>query len=378
LRESFLQADIGLTGCNFAVAESGSIVLVSNEGNARLTTTLPRTHVVMMGMERIVPSWADLDAILSLLPRSATGQKSTSYVTAITGPKKKADCDGPESLHVVIVDNGRSNALGTDYEEILNCIRCGSCLNVCPVYRQIGGHAYGSVYPGPIGAVLTPILEGFDGWEELPYASSLCGACTEACPVKIPLHDMLIDLRSDEVTDKRGSRLEKLAFQSYAALMKRPKLYSWSLKAASWASHALATELTAGLTELGISPRAHCVLSKAMGNELTQSQLAGLCALDKTTMVVTIDELERGGLAERRLSSTDRRARIIFVTEAGEQMVERGREIVARIYDDVLGSLPEGEREAFVGALARLVNGRLATPVHCERPVRRPRATSQL
>jgi MarR family transcriptional regulator for hemolysin len=141
----------------------------------------------------------------------------------------------------------------------------------------------------------------------------------------------------------------------------------------SQASHALATELTAGLTELGISPRAHCVLSKAMGNELTQSQLAGLCALDKTTMVVTIDELERAGLAERRLSSTDRRARIIFVTEAGERMVERGREIVARIYDDVLGALPAGERDAFVDALARLVNGRLATPVACERPPRRPR-----
>jgi MarR family transcriptional regulator, transcriptional regulator for hemolysin len=141
----------------------------------------------------------------------------------------------------------------------------------------------------------------------------------------------------------------------------------------SQASHALATELTAGLTELGISPRAHCVLSKAMGNELTQSQLAGLCALDKTTMVVTIDELERKGLAERRLSSTDRRARIIFVTEAGERMVERGREIVARIYDDVLGALPDAERDRFVDTLSRLVHGRLSTPVACEPPVRRPR-----
>jgi MarR family transcriptional regulator, transcriptional regulator for hemolysin len=144
----------------------------------------------------------------------------------------------------------------------------------------------------------------------------------------------------------------------------------------SQASHALATELTAGLTELGISPRAHCVLSKAMGRELTQSQLAGLCALDKTTMVVTIDELERAGLAERRLSTTDRRARIIWVTEAGERVVAEGREIVARIYDDVLGALPEGEREAFVDALSRLVADRLAEPVACERPVRRPRSLS--
>ena len=144
----------------------------------------------------------------------------------------------------------------------------------------------------------------------------------------------------------------------------------------SQASHALATELTAGLTELGISPRAHCVLSKAMGRELTQSQLAGLCALDKTTMVVTIDELEKAGLAERRLSTTDRRARIIWVTEAGERVVAQGREIVARIYDNVLGVLPEGEREAFVDALSRLVAGRLAEPVACERPVRRPRVLS--
>jgi MarR family transcriptional regulator, transcriptional regulator for hemolysin len=142
----------------------------------------------------------------------------------------------------------------------------------------------------------------------------------------------------------------------------------------SQASHALTTELTAGLTELGISPRAHCVLSKAMGRELTQSQLAGICGLDKTTMVVTIDELERAGLAERRLSSTDRRARIIWVSEAGEQVVARGRRIVARIYDDVLGAIPEAEREAFVDALSRLVAGRLAVPVVCERPVRRPRA----
>ncbi len=144
----------------------------------------------------------------------------------------------------------------------------------------------------------------------------------------------------------------------------------------SQASHALATELTAGLTELGISPRAHCVLSKAMGRELTQSQLAGLCALDKTTMVVTIDELEKAGLAERRLSTTDRRARIIWVTEAGERVVAQGREIVARIYDDVLGALPEGERETFVDALSRLVASRLAEPVACERPVRRPRSLS--
>ncbi|GGK28035.1 lactate utilization protein B [Caldalkalibacillus thermarum] len=234
LRDKFLNANIGISGCNFAVAETGSIVLVSNEGNARLTTTLPKTHVVMMGMERIVPTWEDLDAVLSLLPRSATGQKITSYVTALTGPRRENDQDGPEEMHVIIVDNGRSNALGTDYQSILHCIRCGACLNVCPVYRHIGGHAYGSVYPGPIGAVLTPVLKGFDQWEELPYASSLCGACTEACPVKIPLHDMLIDLRRDEVGQKRSPWIERLAFRLFGAAMKYPALYRLGLKMAKY------------------------------------------------------------------------------------------------------------------------------------------------
>lgn len=234
LREKFLHADMGITGCNFAVADSGSIVLVSNEGNARLTTTLPKTHVVMMGMERIVPSWEDLDSVLSLLPRSATGQKITSYVTGINGPRKENDLDGPEELHVIIVDNGRSNAIGTEYQEILNCIRCGACLNVCPVYRNIGGHAYGSVYPGPIGAVLTPILSGFDKWEELPYASSLCGACTEACPVKIPLHDMLIDLRADEVEEKRSDWSERVAFKGFGLATSHPSMYKLGVKLAKY------------------------------------------------------------------------------------------------------------------------------------------------
>lgn len=234
LREKFLEADIGLSGCNFAVAETGSIVLVSNEGNARLTTTVPKTHIVLMGMERIIPTWKDLDSVLSLLPRSATGQKITSYVTALTGPKKENDQDGPEDMHIVIVDNGRSNALGSDYQEVLNCIRCGACLNVCPVYRHIGGHAYGSIYPGPIGAVLTPIMNGFDEHEELPYASSLCGACTETCPVKIPLHDMLIDLRHDQIVDKRSAWLERFIFRGFGMAMEHPFIYRFGIKMAKY------------------------------------------------------------------------------------------------------------------------------------------------
>lgn len=234
LRQKFLEADIGITGCNFGVAESGSLILVSNEGNARLTTTLPRTHIAIMGMERIAPRWTDLDVLLTLLTRSATGQPITSYVTAITGPRWQGEGDGPEELHVVIVDNGRSAMLGNDYQSVLHCIRCGACINVCPVYRQIGGHAYGGVYPGPIGAVLTPLLEGLEGWQELPYASSLCGACTEACPVRIPLHDHLLDLRRDEVEQKETPWAERLAFKGFGLVAERPGWFEKSMRAGGW------------------------------------------------------------------------------------------------------------------------------------------------
>jgi L-lactate dehydrogenase complex protein LldF len=231
LREKFLLADAGISGCNFAVADTGSIILVTNEGNGRFTTTFPKTHIVMMGMERIVPRWEDLDAPLTLLPKAATGQKITTYITAITGPRKSGDIDGPEDLHVVIVDNGRSNALGTKYQEILHCIRCGACLNACPVYRHIGGHAYGSVYSGPIGAVLTPVLSGLEEWQELPFASSLCGACTEACPVRIPLHEMLVDLRHDKAEQGNPSFIERTAFKAFAEVVSHPIFYNTGLKA---------------------------------------------------------------------------------------------------------------------------------------------------
>lgn len=232
LREVFAQAEIGMTGCNFAIAESGSIVLFSNEGNARMVTTLPKTHIVLMGMERIIPTWEDLEVMANLLPRSATGQKLTSYMSILTGPKRKNEQDGPEELHVIIVDNGRSNQLGDPkFQAILHCIRCGACLNVCPVYRQIGGHAYGSVYPGPIGAVLSPLLKPDEEQvQELPYASSLCGACYEACPVKIPLHDMLVYLRERRVKEQKGWTAEKIAFRGYSTLFKQQAYYRWMMK----------------------------------------------------------------------------------------------------------------------------------------------------
>lgn len=232
LRNEFLTADIGISGCNFAVAESGSIVLISNEGNARLTTTMPKVHIAVMGMERIVPGWRELDVLLPMLTRSATGQKLSVYATAITGPRRADDSDGPEEFHLVILDNGRSDILGTAYQEVLKCIRCGACLNVCPVYRHIGGHAYGSVYSGPIGAVLTPLLNGYAEWKELPYASSLCGACTEVCPVKIPLHDLLIEHRKDQVEQGYTPFAENAVFRAFGFLTRHPNLYGTAVKLA--------------------------------------------------------------------------------------------------------------------------------------------------
>ncbi len=233
LRREFLSADIGVTGCNFAVAESGSISLVTNEGNARLVSSLPKTQIAVMGMERIVPTWEELDVMVSLLCRSAVGQKLTSYVTGLTGPKGEGEADGPDEFHLVIVDNGRSNILGTEFEEALHCIRCAACINVCPVYSHIGGHAYGSIYPGPIGAVLTPLLDGYENNKELPYASSLCAACTEACPVKIPLHELLIKHRQKIVEEeKRTEALERIAMKGFEAAASNPSLYKVGSKVA--------------------------------------------------------------------------------------------------------------------------------------------------
>jgi L-lactate dehydrogenase complex protein LldF len=222
LRETFLAADVGITGANFAVCDTGSICLVSNEGNARLVSALPRVHVALVGRERLVESLDDLAVMLRLLARSATGQRLTSYTTLITGPRRPGERDGPEELHVVIVDNGRSSLVGGRYEEMLACIRCGACLNVCPIYRKSGGSAYSSVYSGPMGAVLVPLLAGLERAPALPHASSLCGACTDACPVKIPLHELLLELRADLVERRVGSALERIGFALWSLAWSRP------------------------------------------------------------------------------------------------------------------------------------------------------------
>lgn len=196
LRVKFAAAEMGVTGANFAVAETGTLVLVENEGNIRLTTSLPRLHVAVLGIEKLIPRLEDLDIFLKLLPRSASGQQITSYISFLSGVKQAASEEGPEELHVVLLDNGRSRMLADPHlRESLYCIRCGACLNTCPVYQKIGGHAYGWIYPGPIGAVLTPQLIGRQRAADLPFASSLCGACRDVCPLKINIPDMLLHLR---------------------------------------------------------------------------------------------------------------------------------------------------------------------------------------
>jgi L-lactate dehydrogenase complex protein LldF len=221
----FETADVGITGANFGVAQTGSICLVTNEGNARLVSALPAVHIAIMGMERLVPTLTDLAPLLKLLARSGTGQRLTTYTTLITGPRRNGEQDGPEELHVVIIDNGRTNLRRGRYREMLACIRCGACLNVCPVYRKAGGGAYGPVYSGPVGAVLAPLLVGLERAPALPHASSLCGACTEACPVKIPLHELLLDLRRDLVAERVAPWHERIAFTLWSLAWNRPLGY---------------------------------------------------------------------------------------------------------------------------------------------------------
>lgn len=233
LREKFLEIDIGITGCNFALADSGAFTLCTNEGNARIVTSLAPTLVTIMGMERILPGIEELAVMLSLLARSATGQKLTVYNTISSGVREGEEFDGPQEFHLVIVDNGRSKLLGTKYEKVLNCIRCGSCLNACPVFRNIGGHAYGWVYPGPIGAVLSPLYQGMDKYGELCYATTLCGACAAACPVKIPLHDMLYALRNDKVElEHKGELAENIAYKGWQAVFAGMSRYRFSVRMA--------------------------------------------------------------------------------------------------------------------------------------------------
>ena len=225
MREHFCSADVGITGANFLVADTGSAVIVTNEGNGDLTASLPRVHIITASIEKVIPNLVSLGGLLRLLGRSATGQVMSVYTTLFNGPRRTADLDGPDEFHIVLLDNGRSDILNSDYQDILRCIRCGACLNHCPVYTNIGGHAYGWVYPGPVGSVLTPLLVGPTKAMHLPNACTLNGRCQTVCPVKIPLPALLRQHRADLTQMGAISRLQKLGFGCWYLLASRPKRY---------------------------------------------------------------------------------------------------------------------------------------------------------
>jgi len=225
LRDKFRRADLGLTGGNFLCAETGLVCSVENEGNQRQSVTTPRVMIALVGIEKVVPRMVDLAVMLKLLTRSATGAPITIYTNLYGGPRSFGEKDGPQEFHLVLVDNGRTEILGSEYRETLRCIRCGACLNACPIYRKIGGHAYGSVYPGPIGALITPLFQGLKEFKDLPQASSLCGACYEACPVKINIPKFLIKMREDIVRTHLNGRIERMVYRLWARGLHSPLLY---------------------------------------------------------------------------------------------------------------------------------------------------------
>jgi L-lactate dehydrogenase complex protein LldF len=233
LRARFLAADVGITGANFLIAETGSSVIVTNEGNGDLTQTLPKIHIVLAGIEKVVPTLEDATTIFRVLARSATGQEMSVYTTVSTGPRRSLDLDGPGEYHLILLDNGRSGVLGTEFEDMLRCIRCGACMDHCPVYHAIGGHAYGSVYPGPIGSVLTPALFGLDHSKDLPNASTLCGRCESVCPMQIPLPRLLRQWREKGFERHLAPARERWALKIWAWLARHPRCYRLATAAAA-------------------------------------------------------------------------------------------------------------------------------------------------
>ena len=226
LRQKYITADVGITGCNFAIAETGMISITENEGNARLTAALPKTMITLVGIEKVLPKLEDLALFLPMLATAGAGQTLTGYNSFYGGPRQPGEADGPEEYHVVLLDNGRTRLLAdAEQRDALSCIRCGACLNVCPIYRNVGGHTYGTTYSGPIGSVITPHLRGLQDWKHLSQASSLCGACTETCPVKIDLHHHLLHNRRNAVAEK-PSRLEQLAFRLFAVAANDARLFA--------------------------------------------------------------------------------------------------------------------------------------------------------
>ncbi len=231
IRTEFLTADVGITGCNFAVAETGTVTLATNEGNGRFVATTPKTQIVFMGMERIVPTFVELDILFSMLVRSAVGAKLTSYLSFMTGPKGENDKDGPEELHIIIVDNGRSHVLESDFRDVLRCIRCGTCMLECPAYRHISGHGYGALYPGPLGLALVPVLAGYEAYKDMIKICSLCGACNDVCPVKIPLYQFILKHRRVVAEEKQlTGKAETFIMGLYSQVIGSSGLYDLGTK----------------------------------------------------------------------------------------------------------------------------------------------------
>jgi L-lactate dehydrogenase complex protein LldF len=264
LRDVFRRCDLGISGVNFGVAETGTICICTNEGNGRMSTTRPRVHVALMGIEKVIPRLSDLAVFLKLLARSSTGQPMGSYTSLITGPRRADDADGPTEFHLVLLDNGRSDILAGPFAEVLRCVRCGACLNACPVYRNIGGHAYHSVYPGPIGSVVTPLLNPGGDHHDLPRASSLCGACAIACPVKIDLPGLLVRMRAGDRAAQ--GRAKQIGIRGWLWAMRSEKAYRAALRImraimpgddAGWTTHGLGPigSWTAGRDLLQPAPR---------------------------------------------------------------------------------------------------------------------------
>jgi L-lactate dehydrogenase complex protein LldF len=230
LRPHFLSAEMGVSGANFVIAETGSTLIVTNEGNGRMVTTLPKVHVAITGIEKVVPTLEDVTTLLRLLPRHGTGQSITNYISVTTGPKRDGDSDGPEHFHVILVDAGRTKLIGGDMQEMLRCIRCGACMNHCPVYQSVGGHAYGWVYPGPMGSVLTPVYIGLENARDLPNAATLCNQCGVACPVKIPLPELLRKLRERQFEQGLKPWYEVAGLKAWGWLAQHPALYSLMMR----------------------------------------------------------------------------------------------------------------------------------------------------
>jgi len=262
LREKYVEAEIGVTGANFIISDIGAISITENEGNARLTCAYPKTHIVIVGIEKVIPSLTDLGLFWPLLSTFGTGQKVTVYNTIVTGPKQSNELDGPEEMYVILLDNGRTNILENPKQrESLYCIRCGACLNACPIYKNIGGHAYGATYSGPIGSVITPNLQGMDDFKHLSYASSLCGACTEVCAVKINLHELLLDNRQESVKQGMNGFAEKAAWKLW-------KIASLNRKMMNLGNGNLKNKVVNGLFKGWKENRSDLEFSKKTFNEM--------------------------------------------------------------------------------------------------------------